>query len=413
VPNDLRTTINENDNAAPLIQRADAIADGSSKHDVDAFGKALESKPISQARDLSPTYPILIKLQPLIERYREASRKKVLDFHREWERGPNVLFPEFSDMKLAVKLMAADADRRLKDNDVSGAFDELGDAARLARFTGQEPTMISALVQIAQDSIIDNELEHAMWKLGPRADLAQRVAGVIRQFGPPVDMRNALKGEMVMSRVALNMFATGEVKPSDFLGEESVPPALALARFRTFRAEMDAHTIKFYREMIASMPKDTTQTLDVEHALGQSDVKLQSLKGWQNVYVQIVSPVFMNAGQAIGTELALRRDLLNVADLLTERATNPAAFALLEKGANSLDPFTKKPLLLITRPHHGFAIYSVGPDLQDDGGLRRNGYASGNNYDIVAEYPAPPAPPAATKTGPPGMPGFPPTGSGN
>lgn len=70
----------------------------------------------------------------------------------------------------------------------------------------------------------------------------------------------------------------------------------------------------------------------------------------------------------------------------------PAALSDLAQAdptLNLIDPFTNEPLKLIRQADH-LLIYSVGPDLTDDGGLSYNGY--GNNFDqLFRLFPPPPA----------------------
>jgi len=132
---------------------------------------------------------------------------------RNYDMGVNVLFPEYACFKTAAKLLSARATVRAHLGDVSGTIQDLRDARGIARIANCEPTLISALVSIASESIANRAIQQVteIWKSNPSA-LAQLERSV-RDLPRIVSLSHSLKGEVFLGTTSgRNMDLFGGLK---------------------------------------------------------------------------------------------------------------------------------------------------------------------------------------------------------
>lgn len=79
----------------------------------------------------------------------QASRAERCDFELDRTKGPEMLLAHLAPMRLAARMLVADARVRLADGDAPGAAESLAAALRMAAHLRQDRVMISNLVGIA------------------------------------------------------------------------------------------------------------------------------------------------------------------------------------------------------------------------------------------------------------------------
>lgn len=383
-PNDLRAKIDESENASPIIRKASRMGHDEFRVQIADF-KRLFGNDHDLQIDLSRTDAVVRQLFPLTEIYRTASERRRLDFHRHWESGPTLLVTEYEDIKLGVRLLVARGDMRLRQGEIPEAFEDFQAAGRLTQLASQEPTVIASLEAVAGQSVIEAELERAIWRLGRRPDLFPKIEAVIQSFGQIEDMRHSLRGEIVLSRVALLTMGRGRYR--DMFPSPAAPMTLTFGRYQFGRDLFDAYAIRYWRELWNSLPADPNDTRGAYLAMKQAERHLAHQQAWPYAYIKAASPTLSGAAQIISSELARRRVLLACAYLLSVGGTRPPAGAI--------DPFTGKALKVVSKSGR-LVVYSVGPDGDDNGGTRRTYSNIDERYDIVAEYPHPPIPKSRT-----------------
>lgn len=114
--------------------------------------------------------------------------------------------------------------------------------------------------------------------------------------------------------------------------------------------------------------------------------------GWSHIMCAILLPVFSHAGESAVRTEAQRRCTRGLIAVLRYKAlhgrypTTPA-----QAGIRESDPFDGKPLRLKVDPY-SVRVYSVGPDKNDDGGIRQQELPKNadrsKGWDVVASYPA-------------------------
>lgn len=170
-------------------------------------------------------------------------KRKHWHIKRDWDLGPNVLFPEFAKVKSASRLLAADAVQRALSGDQDGALESLVAGRTLARHTATEPSTIGFLVSVASDTIMLRAAEQLIevWRAD---DLAlSRLAKTIEATSYHFDPRIAWRGEFYQSlSTARNLHQFGGLRR---FGTEAVidpdpfiPIRTGLPRPQTTRANL-------------------------------------------------------------------------------------------------------------------------------------------------------------------------------
>lgn len=365
-------------NAAPSIRAA-----------LKALPKKVKAD-LSKAEGAEADAAVALYAKPLA--LLDPSRKRV-DFKREWDLGPNVLFPEYAGMKTLAKAATLRAVRSAQRGDDASAVRDLELSRQLSLWAAQEPTMIGMLVGIAIEAIA---LDGAESCLAAVADSPARIARYARWLdakNPLPDFGHALRGEAWMGvMVSRNLDKFGGVKALALSGDSGsdVPP-LDLATLRRDGVPEDGKLKGFLARQLqlwAEAYRDTDGFRQPPEKIGQKldaiASRTEGAKGLSYYLASILFPVFSQAGSAVVTLEARREVGRAFAKALTDHALThrwPTTVA-------GIDPFTGKPLRI--RPDgKGIRIYSVGRDRKDDKGLlRRETKGPGpKSDDVAAAYP--------------------------
>jgi len=387
--------VGDAENAAAIISKADQMrtVDANVMDALVEFGKA------QTARDDFAVDASLKRLEPLVSLARQAGDRPRCDFHRDWDLGPWLLFPEFACQKQLSKVLAASATREARAGDWDRCFADLKRSFQMGKHAGSDPCLIGMLVDIACDAIALREAERVAEAAHDNPRQLAALQGVLAGIGPEPDFKIALKGEVYLGIAAIRnlhslrdvVALSGEVggegdgaprRPRSFVRSGNPPT--------TFGRIFLCRHLQFWTRMSKAMrtksdPQELGKILDAagteeEHA------------GLSHYLNRILLPVFSQAGQSIVKMKANRlvsRCLVAVLEYKAKHGRYPKSLA--EAGCNEIDPFSGKPLV-----YHvlgaGCKIYSVGPDGEDDNGIRRNELPDGANqdkgWDVVASYPA-------------------------
>lgn len=120
----------------------------------DALERAPEATAINAARDA------LAKVTEEREAMVQASRAERCDFELDRAKGPELMLAHLGPMRLAARMLVADARVRLTDGDAPGAAESLAAALRMAAHLRQDRVMISnlmgvAIFRVASDVAVD------------------------------------------------------------------------------------------------------------------------------------------------------------------------------------------------------------------------------------------------------------------
>lgn len=339
----------ESENAATVINKLIAIHPKNTPNDISAL--KLVCKPNLSKSEVEMMQSSCPQLDQICRTAEELEGKTAVDFHRKWESGASLLFPEYSTIKSTSQLLSLAARLRAYGGDRLGALKLLKFSFQLGELAGTEPTLISMLVMSACESIAFSTLSLV---IGTQK-LSDEELQVIR------DIRKLL----------------GDLKPLNFYLQSDLPGVLdvfekdqpfdprVLTQFESELAmEMSVMSTPLKKVVLADIitlntraieiASDQTltpsQLLDSAKALDKSNQPKSKNDIVRRATITFV-PMLGGTAQARTRQIALRRLL----DILIGNAI-------------SLDPFND--LAFKTRKQGlGTIFYSVGPNLKDDTGI--------------------------------------------
>ncbi len=320
---------------------------------------------------------------------------------RNYDLGPNVLFSEYVSYKSVAKLLCARALVNAHFNYQTGVLTDLRNARRLAVLPNRDPNLISALVSVAVEAIVNRSIQQitALWKANNEG--LKELDALTQNLPKIVHLSHSLKGEVWMGIVAarnLDLFG-GEkalTGPSEPMEDPVPPPDPAKLRKDGFPPDQSqkaymARILMSWNNAWPTIAANDSDPIKQTKALTAEMKKVDEAKGASYRLSKLIFPVFEQAGLAV-----VRVDASNI---VTHASVKVAQFALrngrypkslAEAGILAKDPFGGD--LKYKAGADGYRIWSVGPNFKDDNG-RGPGYESASPQsaydDVVAGFPAP------------------------
>jgi hypothetical protein len=310
---------------------------------------------------------------------RRASLKKGFDFHRDWDQGARLYFPEFASVKSSVKMLSYEAQVYAREGNLEMALADVRAGYRLGTMASKEPSLIGMLVGIASHSIaLNGALKIAAARKGDAA-WVRRVREEIEGWQCEVDFRRAMDGEAYMGLSTIRNLKGNPVNSvrsltgsgssfEDGMNDDAhlVRTGLPKGMIKTAFAvrHMEAHL--YFRKKIVESEGDFIQVSEeLDHYVKKFDDP--PLKSSQLLNM-IMFPVFQQAAVAASLDqfkLDASIGVLRAQEFKLKRGAAPKGFDDL--GFEVIDPVMK------TRSTYRvvgdeISIYSFGKNKVDDGG---------------------------------------------
>lgn len=319
----------------------------------------------------------------------QASRMPRCQFPVDWAAGYQATFPHLAKLRHCVRLVVAQAVLLASEGRGDAALAACGTAFKIADSLASEPNLTSQWVRYALIAIAQKDLEVVLGESQPSAEACSRLAGMLAPVDLVPGLVAAFEGERA---IGLTLFEQVRASPNPMHAiarlavDQSGPPPQAPAppRSRATPASplvsltlaLDALTyLHVMGRCLELAPLPYTEASSAKPSV-EDLIPDSSWKPWPPRILTVLlapEPAADVQGRA-KAEAALR--LASVAlRLKAYRLTHgayPNSLAELERatrGAGPFDPFSGKSLLY-RRRGQGFLLYSVGPDLKDDGGTR-------------------------------------------
>jgi hypothetical protein len=367
-PEDLHLDVPDEDNAAPGYRLAIAKLKviGSTTQMQKDLEKAAYSR---QSYDRMTADRAVSSLKLAVASAISATKKPRLSFERNWREGGWMMLPEYAPIKTLAKLMLAEARYADSKGDVGRALELAGAVDQMPGHLQQEPILISYLVGLAIEMISNRTYEILLSSHVGNPAILQKILTQIDKRPPVPQFRNALGGEVLMSRFTLHKLksfseltalASGAPAPSS-----PAPPGLTFTETQknAFETNVMRTWAKFYKE-VASTKDPRTLGRKFDDYVNSIDSKDPTQQ-----YNAVVFPIFSQAADA-QTRLDIgRKMILFKAKILVFKAQHGRYPRKLEEvGKPPIDPFSGKPLVYQVTPT-GFLLYSFGIDGKDNGGI--------------------------------------------
>jgi len=341
------------------------------------------------------------QLEPIdgaLELAKAVSKKKGIDFRRDWDMGTTLLFPEYSNAKFFVRGLCWRAEVESMNHQTAQAVDDLSAAWKLSKMIGNEPILISMLVECSCRQIVLESLVRCVELNQHSASTVQKYASIIKGDTSVPNFLLALRGEAYLQLSTIrNLSNMGGVQALTKMDSESQPVRLdpktvirtGLPRDIMSKAFAASH-FEVWVEFSKSMKQYKDQPAKLSAELDREIEKVTSKKSVSNVLNSIIFPVFGQAGIAVTNaqaNLCCTQALLAGLVVMDSKGNAPESIDEIPGGPWT-DPFNQNSLIVKTQ-NGGFRVYSVGPNGKDDGGIFRPELKNmeSQNYDIGASYP--------------------------
>jgi hypothetical protein len=372
-------------NAADLYQKAFDTRRASREDEERLYGSPMTGG-IQQAGSpsrqwLASARPILGANAASLAWLHRAARTRSCAFPVAWEEGFMAQLSHLAKLRSSARLLQADALLAAGEGRVDDALDDGADILRMADHVKMEPVVISQLVAYALQGIAVKSLQHTLSAGAPSPrearDLITQLAA-IDNMGPSV---MSMKGEVSLFDVPLLESAVRDggrglarTLVQDQSNEQEVRQARFLRLYTTFGRpifNLDGRSLLLLKD--AYFPFLTRpwpelppgeRSANGSQAGPHPEPRLPLTSMLMPVYTRFVWSRENKIASLGGAQIALALCLYKA-----EHGAYPASLTVLEAAGYKLprDPFTGKPYQYL-RGGAGFVVYSLGPDMKDDGG---------------------------------------------
>jgi len=307
---------------------------------------------------------------------RRAAALPACRFERDYFRPSlTMLLPQLSDFRTASRLLALDARYSLAHGHFSQAIDDINALFGLARHS-REPFLIGMLVSISLETLAVRELEYFL----THAELSQEILAQIRlEWSSSLQevFIRSIRMEEAMGLLTFCTVGTGELPVTAVveLSGRDQPPLVS--KFPILSSPWLVDDLTLFREVMRNVESFATLQL---FPLTVGLTSMRSLEEkvdnarWRAPLTTVISPSYRSVYLAIAKAEAYRR--VAVAGLAVYRYAlrhNRLPKTLAELVPDELpfvpmDPADGHPLRARLASKDELILYSLGPDVKDDGG---------------------------------------------
>jgi hypothetical protein len=310
-----------------------------------------------------------------------ASTRPSCDFHLEYEQGAYLKLSELAQAKIAARLLCTRAILEADRKEISKAFDTIAAISRLAHHMGQVPILVGALVQISIETSASECFGILLHHADGDAVMLQKAQKTLDGFGSLPDFKRNLRGEVVSCHLMIQAIHTTDDLRA-FSDEK--PDGLSFDIPDAIRQASEANDLRTLRVYLAELPSDPAEWKKARDLSKKAYSEIDDDHSLANILARVVFPRLDELPMFVA-HLKARRDVSATALKLLQERLRTGRFpdTLPSYGPIAIDIFDGRPLRY-SRIGAGFKLYSIGRDLQDNGGVKPNGKQKG---DIVLSFP--------------------------
>lgn len=343
------------------------------------------SGPRANPADLPLVLQAMTKFAPIFSDAEKLLSKPRVDYKRDYSKGFNLLFPEYSEHRQLTKWMVSRANAQMQSSNLDGALKSIHVAFQIGQHDADEPTLIGALVCIAEHAIAYRQLEAYLTQVRDNPVQLGKVKSMLASVQPLPDLRRCFAGEFVLGRESLKSINKGSDLAA-MAGDSSLERDLGRIPLGNpgVKRMFEANHCEAWRRVFERMPEDGRDWRAINEAMVSEGKRIESDKSIDNMINRILFPVFDQACQAFGRQQAERKLAILATQLLIDRSKG-LPNDLRRYGKLAIDPLSGKSFGYRVKGK-GFLLWSVGRDLQDNGGVVRSPGSqstAGNSYDGV------------------------------
>ncbi len=326
------------------------------------------------------------RAQQVLDTLRRASLMPHCVFPIKWEDGFAATMPHLAKFRSAARVLTAYAQLLAEDGRFEEAIDWCVVSLRMSEHAASEPTIIAQLVSIAVQGITFSQLRETISDASVPPATAQRLDESLRRLAP----QDGLRGALVAERAAVcDLYRALPEAPDWALAGLSLPSAgvarlYASALARPLHEADQLWWLRCVQQVLAAAEspyRDAAAGL----AAMEEELTREAGQGLAAAVMPAYSRIFERRDRSVA-EIGLCRVALALkADKHTANAYPATLDELQQRVGYPLpkDPFSGQDFVY-GRRGEGFTLYSLGWDLDDDGGASADDEGrSQDDCDIV------------------------------
>jgi hypothetical protein len=283
-------------------------------------------------------------------------------------KGPEMFLPYISDNLKVSQILAALALQQMRQGNTTAAWRTIEISFRFADTLRDEPLLISQLVRTTQQGIAIKAMKDAAAMSAPSEDVSQALQKQLSLIDGESTAALALNGERIL--FGEWTFSQSPASLGKFMRKMSPWWEVPFPYFSALTSVVFGPLLQ---------PWENAAFLQASRAmLGGGDKAIPG--NGSSLSLLRMPGLFAMTKAAVSGAQGLRMNLTHVDSAAVVARLGLAAINYKKEhgafprdlqalGAQDLvDPFTRKPLVYRPEPD-GFLLYSLGPDLTDDGGL--------------------------------------------
>jgi hypothetical protein len=254
----------------------------------------------------------------------------------------------------------------------------------MSQMADDEPVLISMLVRIACEAIVEESIRKALTQHGQDPRWRAAAWEVLTILDRPLDFRAALTVEHRFACEGFDLVG----KPDSFFAmddwnkSDEGRAVIVFTKLPRAREANESRIHDCYAEYVTNLETDKWDAQKMIAASVRMERYMESKTGISYRLAKIVMPVFSQAGKAIAKAYAQRNVLMQAIKILED----PTQKDLPLKGRYALDS-DGQPLRVVADKDRR-VIYSIGPNFKDDGGtIDRPTTGSTRDYDFGVAVP--------------------------
>ncbi len=323
-----------------------------------------------------------------------ASLQPRAHFKRDWDLGLVQGFEYAVAEKAIVRTLYARAEMEAKEGRIDPSVDDLATAKRLTKLVGNDPTVIMMLVEIALDAIIQRFVQEISGHWAQNSTALRALSSIANDEMRP-DLVRICRAEAYTALASLRNYDPIYLTKTQF---DSDGPPKRIDNKELLHTGYPSNPAS--RRLMTKMLSAWTQLAGHFDEIQKDPSRIDPIQSkiakslWgageeeEGARMACFDP--MGTGIALGTrEQALDRCTNALVQALEIHArTGSYPKTIQDIPGTWVDPFNKGPLKL-KLTSQGIRIYSIGPDLKDDGGISQNETPmfAQKGWDVVASYP--------------------------
>lgn len=328
--------------------------------------------------------PSLAKVQPIFVIAANAQERSKCQFGVDWDAGAAAVFPHYADLRNLVRLLAVDVVAKARAGKSEEAINSLKLAYRLNRSIENDPILIGLLVQIVMIRIANNATRSCTEQANFSENSAKMLYDELGKIDLPRGLVRAMQGER-----ALGIWCFNNIGPQGGMMGSGFDPTKYVSSY-PLRPLFNLDRATYLRLMRLQVEQSRLSCLEMKRR-GITPVLDPNVPKYA-VVSRILFPVFTRArfttDSAIA-EIAIARVWLAICAYKDRFGSYPDSMKELRSKLGwklPVDPYSGKDLVY-ARTQDGFTIYSLGPNMKDDGGIEMPSDTSDPNVagDIVWE----------------------------